>query len=70
MEEKKEPTALEKLQAEYNQLISFLGHNIAQQLHLQKEESSLKERIQKISAKAANISQKPEEKKDGASSES
>lgn len=67
-ETKKEPTPLEKLQAEYNQLVSFLGHNIAQQMSLQKEETSLRERLLKVATKAQNIAKSPkpeEEPKDG-----
>lgn len=58
-ETKPEPTPLQKLQADYNQLVGRLGHCLAQQMSLKDEEENLRAQIVKVTKKAANIA-KPE----------
>ena len=66
-----EPTAAEKIQSEYNQNVGLLGHNIAQQMTLQKEEMRLRGEIQKIVNRAANLPKEKiqEVKENGSSNE-
>lgn len=58
-----ELSALEKLQAEYNQLVARLGHNIAQQMSLKTEEESLRSQVVKVTNKATNLAKPKEEAK-------
>lgn len=67
-EEVKKENPLLAIQAEYNQAVGLLGHNITQQENLQIEEKQLKERLRRLVNKAANIKQPKEEIKNGEAS--
>lgn len=59
MTETKEPTAAEKLQAEYNQLCAMHGHIAAQMITLEKQSEENLAALTKVIRKAANL---PKEK--------
>lgn len=63
MLEEKEQDPREKYQLEYNQAVAQLGHNESQQDVLKNENSRLRDQIQKILKKAANLP-KPEPKEE------
>jgi hypothetical protein len=53
-----ELTPLQKVQAEYNQAVSALGHTMAQILKLQTDKERLETSIKKIVNRADNIANK------------
>lgn len=55
MSEDKEPSALQKIQQEYNQLAALMGHNRCQLIVLEQEYARFLDRADRLIKKMSNI---------------